>query len=754
MGHSIIAKRVEHISGKEASISAFKTQAEGFQASSVDLRSTLAPLLRHWKLIITIFLLVLTASYGLVKLVPSRYKSTIDILIFDPQQQIDDAVQKRVSPFDVDNTAMNTEIEVMKSKSLALRVVKELGLDKDEEFQPHSRLVVWLERLGLPQVASLYAGRHTASDPDQAGALRADWAAQMLLKNLQVERKQFSYILAISVTSQDPVKSQRLAATIADDYLASQREARQQALQRVASWLKGRLDDLRARVLETEAAIEKLKAKSGLVDAGGKGNVSEQQISDLSAQLSLVRAEVADKGARLEQARRLSESSGHIQEIPEVMASSVISQLRLQQSELSRREADLRSRLGDRHADLIGVRAQLAGINKAINAEADRILGKVKNDYDAAARHEQSLEASLQNLTAVRGNSGDYVELQQLRRVADADRKLYESYLSQFNEISTRQTLQNASGRIVSGATLPDAASFPLPVHVYGFAGSFGAGVGLLLAFLVEHLRTGVKTGAEVERAFGYPVVGLIPLVQPGYWRRRLAHGRLVHTIVDAPRSQFSEAVRTMRIGLRLSNLDRVPKVILITSSIPGEGKSAAAMLLAASSAISGQRTLLMDCDLRRQSISEAFGKKQRGLADILTGTAEVADVTIKDPATDTYVIPAGSTIRNPADLLTSQRMRDVIAQLRDHYDYIVMDASPLLPVVDAVALATLADKILMIVEWIRTPRVSVAEAFKVLRPEAHRVAGIVLNKVDFKRLHTYSGGHRYASIAKYYTNR
>ena len=360
----------------------------------------------------------------------------------------------------------------------------------------------------------------------------------------------------------------------------------------------------------------------------------------------------------------------------------------------------------------------------------------------------------MRSLTGVRGNSDVFLKLQQLRRVADADRKLYESYLSQFNEISQRRTLQDASARIIAPANLPDSPSSPRRTLFYALAGMFGLGGGLLWAFLMEYLQSGVKTGTEVEQSFGYPVVGVIPFVQHGKLRR-IGYDRLLTSIIEAPLSQFSEAVRAMRIGLEISSSDRVPKVMLITSSIPGEGKSTAAMLLAASSANSAHRTMLIDCDLRQQSISEIFGKRQPGLSELLRGTAELMDVISKDPGTKTYLIPAGSMVPNPADLLMSQRMRELITELRGEFDYVVMDFSPLLPVVDALALATMADKILVIVEWSHTPQASIAEAFKVLRPEAHRVAGIVLNKVDLKQSqgYGYSGYYHHRSVEKYFSN-
>jgi succinoglycan biosynthesis transport protein ExoP len=730
-------------------------QAEGPQTASIDLFSMLAAVLRHWKLIIVISVFALITTYGALKLVPSLYKSTAEILIFDPTQQMDEAVQKSVSPFvdPVDNVSMNTEIEVIKSKSLALRVAKELRLDNDPEFQPHSRLSKLAELLRLPRLGWSNDTRQIGEGPKEASAGQLDRAADVLLGRLQADRVLFSYILSISVSSQDPVKAQRLAQTITEDYLASQREARQDAVQRVATWLKERVDNLQSRVLETEASIEKLKAENGIIDAGSS-NVGEQQIAALTAQLMSVRGEVAAERAHLDQARRIIDGNGDIQAIPEFMASGIISRLRQEQEELTWREADLRTKLGEGHAAVTAVRAQLAGINKQMSAEADHVLGNMQDAYEIATQREQSLDASVQRLTASRSNSEVYLKLQQMRRVADADRKLYESYLSQFNEISQRRMLQDASARIIAPATLPSSSSSPRRTLFYVLAGIFGLGGGVLLAFLIEYLQTGVKTGAQVEQSFGYPVVGVIPFVQPRKFRR-IARDRLINTMVDAPLSHFSESVRAMRIGLELSSSDKVPKVILITSALPAEGKSTTAMLLAASSATSGHRTVLVDCDLRQHAISEVFGKNEPGLSELLRGTAELADVTSKDPATNTDLIPAGSIVPNPADLLMSPRMRDLIAQLRDRYDYVVMDASPLLPVIDALALATMVDKILMIVEWNHTPRAIVSEAFKVLRPEAPRIAGIVLNKVDLKQLqgYGYRGGYHYRSFDKYFGN-
>ncbi len=310
--------------------------------------------------------------------------------------------------------------------------------------------------------------------------------------------------------------------------------------------------------------------------------------------------------------------------------------------------------------------------------------------------------------------------------------------------------MQDATSRIISPATLPRAPSSPKRILFYAMGTAGGLGGGFLLAFLLEFLRPGVRTGTEIEQSYGRPVIGIIPLVRERKFRGTSDDG-LVHRIVHDPFSDVGEAVRALRISFELANADA--KVILITSALPGEGKSTAAMLLAASSANAGKRTVLLDCDLHQHSTSNVLQNAHRpGLSELLRGTAELADVLTKDPVTTGYVIPAGSMVPNAADLLMSSRMRDLIAALRKEFDYIVMDTAPLLPVVDALVLTTLADRVLVIVEWSQTPRASISEAFKILRPEAHRIAGIVLNKVDVTQLpgYGYSRSYRYGYGGKY----
>jgi polysaccharide biosynthesis transport protein len=539
-----------------------------------------------------------------------------------------------------------------------------------------------------------------------------------------------------------------LANQIADDYLDQQRKSRIEQMRQVATWLHSHVDELQTRLAATEASIEKLKARTGLTKAvtkeGVESNIAEQRISDLTSELVAVRVDLENKQATFDQARRILESHNDVTNIPEVMASPFISQLRLQQADLLRQQSDLRGALGVHSPAL--VRTHLASIDAAINAEAAHIVSNLKTAYESALRREQSLDASLKKITDELGASPDYVQLQQQTRMAKADSDLYQSYFNQFNYIATRQTYQGPGAQIISPATVPDLPSKPNRSLFYGIGCVLGLGMGLGLAFVLEYFYSGIRTGTEVERKFGYPVLGIIPLVQPAKKHESIEPALLMQKIVDAPLSSLGEAVRAVRVCMGPTNSISGSKVILVTSSIIGEGKSAAAMLLAASNAMSGKTVVLVDCDLRQRTVSKAVGMPGQGLADLLRGGLNsINDVLITGPKGQPHVIPSGSTSASATDLLASADMSGLIALLRERYDRVVLDVAPVLGTVDALALATLVDQIIVVVEWQRTPQDAIGATFKLLERSGHRITGVVLNKVDPKQVRGY--GYGYGSV-------
>lgn len=727
------------------------------EPAPLDIKSLIGGVLRRWKLIVAVPVLAVVAVHFVLRAVPPTYQATVQLLVFDPHQAVPGVTGERpVSAQDFDTVAINTEVDVLKSAVLSRRVVEDLKLYDDPEFQLPPRFSTlpgkaeWLSLWLASQANRLLAGAGLGNDwfpqnpspvtePAFSTEQRVDIATAILRRHIQVDRAPFSYVLAVSTTSRTAQMAQRIATTLIADYLKGQVDAQRKALDQLAMWLEGKLSELKTRVAQTQTQIETLKAASGLTDTG-KGSVKQQQIADLTAQLMVTRADLNEKRARLQQAQQVSTGNGSLLDLPETASSSVLSQLHMQKLLLTQREQQLRAKLGDRHAQVLAVAAQLADVDKEIQDQAAHVIGDLQNSYDIALRREQAVADSLSKLTAVPSDTAAYVKIEQLQRVADADGKLYDAYLTQYNEIVAREALGSTTERVISPAGVPSDPIFPKRSLFYAGAVVLGGMLGVMLGLAASLLQTRVKIGAEAEQMFGFPVIGNIPSLprKKSAWFRANGNRGLIQTVAAEPLSPVKEAIRTIRIGLRLSALDHEPKVILITSALPAEGKSAVAALLAASSAAAGQHTLLIDCDVRGRRVSREFGPEHPGLAELLSGKADLSAVTLRDPDSGCHVIAAGGRMPNPGDTLGSRRMVELMTRLREEYEYIVIDTPPLLSVVDALVLAALADKVLMVIDSSHDHTDSVTEAFRLFRPEARRIAGIAFNKVGPDQLRRY----------------
>lgn len=728
--------------------------------SFTDISSVVGVLLRRWKLIAAMPVVMVTGAIIVLHMIAPQYRSTVSVLVVDPREPENGADTRRLSGLEVDAAAVATEIEVMQSKSLALKVAAAQELDKDPEFTRHGRLAAFLDAMGLGGSTTASASRGAATATDKVSP-ELDRAADELSRRLSVERVQFSYVLSASVMAGSPEKAQRLAAAIANTYLDDQRQARDEAMTKATTWLAGRLDELRSRAASYDAAIQKLKSENGLSDTGAGGNVSQQQISELNAQLAAARADADEKRLRYQQITRAASSNEGLQSIPEVMASSVIQQLKDQQTELSGRVTTLKNKYGDQHPDVITAKSQLDGVNRAIAAEVNRIIGDMKNAYDIAVARQHSVEQSLATLTAASSNAQALVQLQELQRMAAANSALYEGLFNQFNAVDQASSLHTSQARIISPATLPVDAAYPRRRLVLFLVTAASVVFGVAIAFLVEYLASGFKTSTQIEQCLGHPVLGMAPAIRGARRRSAVDRHDILKRLVNEPFSQLSETMRAVSMSVMLSDVDDVPKVMLVTSSVPGEGKSTIALLLAASGALSQQKTVVIDCDLRRKSLSEVFGlRNEPGLVEVLLNGRNAKEMIHHDASTNMSILPGGATVRNSAELFNSRGMHELIAQLRAEYDVVILDTSPLLPVIDTAVLARHCDKLLLVVEWNRTPRMAALQAIKRLQADAARFVGIVVNKVDYARLKSYGYGYgegyhygrHYRTLEKYYS--
>ena len=581
-------------------------------------------------------------------------------------------------------------------------------------------------------------------------------AIKRLQGALDAQRFGRTLVLSVSVTSENPAKAARLANAVADAYVLDQLDARYAAAKRASAWFAERMEALRDQVRQSEEAVAEYRRKHNLVATGRVENatVSEQQLYDLNTKLITARAETAEKRAKYEQAAQVAQRGGNLQAIPDVVRSGTISELRRQQAEVARREADLRAHNGDQHPLVVNARAERRDIDRAISAEVQRILINLKNDYDVAKAGEESLQASLKQISGETGlDSSVGVRLRELERLNAANKALYESFLSRAKSTQEQSAFEERESRVITPATKPLAPSFPKKAVVISLAGVVGLLLGGGGAFALEMLNAGFMSAREIEDKLALPVLGSVVIVSE---KERRVDNKLLDParyLVARPLSRYAESIRSVRVGIQMADVDQRAKVVLLTSSTPQEGKTTLVQSLAFSALRARQKVLLIDGDLRHPSLSKYFGAEHKaGLVDYLTDAASLEDVMVYSGVI--ALMPAGAKSQNPPDLLGSEKMRQFIEKQRANFDYVIVDSPPVGPVIDAKVISNFVDKVIFVVRWQVTPRELVEQSLEYFVSE-RKLAGVILNLVDEEKTprhgrYLHYGGDYYR---KYYQN-
>ncbi|MFK7941975.1 MAG: GumC family protein, partial [Paracoccaceae bacterium] len=561
-----------------------------------------------------------------------------------------------------------------------------------------------------------------------------------------------SDVIALDITADDPVKSALIANTLAELYIVGQLETKFEATRRASSWLSDRLTALKDRVETSEAAVQAYKTKASILRVDADGNVGLQQLADLNTELISARAARAEAEARFAQVeQRLA--NGGIGAAAKIVSSPLVLTLRTQLSELARREAELSTRYGDKHPSMINLRAEVADVRDAVSGEVGKIVETLRNDVAVARVRQETLEAGVADLERKSQRlSRSAVQLRQLEREATAERVIYENFLNRFRQTSEQEALETPDARLLSRATAPLNASHPRKRKAIGIAGAAGLALGLGLVALLESLSNTFRATAEISQRTGLPVLASLP--HAGRRRRR----RLLDYIREKPNSALAEAVRKLRTALFLSNLDAPPRVVAITSSVPGEGKSTTALLLAHMSQQMNKSAIVVDCDIRRPTLCKTMALDTGpGLIGVLDGSAQLEDALRKDPESGLDLLPTVEPVPQAADILSSARFASLIAELRTRYELVVLDTPPILLVSDAAAVGKLADTLVYAVRWDHTPREAASQGLDLLGGLGIRIAGCVATLVSRREEARYAaaqcGFGYYAGRDPYYAD-
>ena len=711
---------------------------------------------RRWQIGGMCLLLTIVAS-ALILNLTKQYTAETSLLIEARQQQvvkIDDVVPNE--PIDLE--AVQSEVQVLRSRGLIGRVVDKLALDANPifnlELKPKSDFALareWVrERLQYAAGAIGLGDVFEPAPPLTAEQTRAEVLDAVLL-HFTVDQEGKSRAIKLSFTSPDPVISASVVNTIADFYITSQLEAKFEARQRAAKWLNERLGDLKEQVKSADTAVDEFRRTAQLTGGGG-GTPAAQQITQLNAQLITARASRAQAEANLHQAQKLVASGADNNSIIQVLQSPTIQALVTQESEIGRRVADLSQTYGDRHPLLAAAKAQLADVQKKIRREEDKVLSAMTGEFAAAQANETTLSQGVASLQAIlaKQNSSE-VKLHALEEEASADHALLDTFLARSKEISPDRSFETTDAEVISTAEVPRLPSFPKTVLMLATAFVLAAGASVLTGIGLERLDDRLRSADQVRTLLGATPLGLVPKVGGGVGSSR----KDPFKAVNKRRSAFSESLLHLHTALMLSNVDTPARVVLMTSSFPGEGKTTVSTTLARTLARNGYKILLIDCDLRRPKAHTHFGVDQNpGLTDLLLSRENPKSAFKQDTESTAVLLPAGREAPNPQTILASAQMRSLIGEMRKHYDLIIINSPPIFAVSDAKILSTIADKTVYVARWGETRRKDVLSGLRQLHEVGADVAGVLLNVVDVSK-HAHYGftnsGLYHGRLSEYY---
>lgn len=661
------------------------------------------------------------------------------------------------------NTAeIDTEVEIMSSKSLLTRVVRAQNLVEDPEFNPHLDTE---GSKGLKAQLSGFVGGLLGKSDDEVvdpfeGLSEEDKAAKIIedttnafSRHVTVSRVGTTFLIDAQVYSVSAQKAADLANAVADQYRVDQLEAKLETTQRATNWLLERVSGLRDEVSQKERSVEAYRSESGLLAAAGT-SLTEQEIASLSAQKIQQEAALNRARARFENVRRAQLSGTGVDSISEVLNNVVISDLKSQQAVVLRRQADLESTLGSRHPDLIRVRSEAADIERAISVEVQKIITTLENEVQSAQDEVSKLNSSIGR---ARGqliqNNRNQVRLNELERDAEASRVLYEDFISRAKETGEQDDLAEADARILSSASVPVSPSSPQTMINLVLGVLLGGMFGVGLAMVAEMFDMHVSSTEDVERKLRAKSIGSIPFISN---RGILGLGKNSPPdfMTANPLSAYAESVRYLRAAIAFSDLDSETKTVAITSSLPNEGKTSLTLSLGRMSAMSGSRTLVIDGDFRRRELTRMVGISPKiGFIEHLFGAGSLEEAIHRDTKSTLDILPLSKTGHTPHDVFGTRAFDELLEELKKHYDSILIDTGPLLLMAEARIVAGKADKTILIVRWRHTSRGAARQSLNLLKNFNADLLGVALNMVNLtSRRHHKDPSASNKAYSKYYS--
>jgi succinoglycan biosynthesis transport protein ExoP len=708
-------------------------------AAAAQLANAISAVRRRSLPLIVCAIAIPLIAFVALKQVTPRYTAE-GSLIYEPTTYNAEVLQSILHEDPMTDAVMASQAVVARSLSIASRLVDRFHLMDDPEFNYTLRPPSLISRAAKalqqvlygafdpvsPSLAAVFAPPAPKAPPTPDEVRHSVELAVQDAINVETLRQ--SHVMSVKFTAENRQLAADAVNAIMDLYITDQLAAKFQAVRSASQWLEARAQELRKEVQATEDKIAAYKARTGLIQ-GVQAGLDTEQISRMTTDLVTAQNDLAQAEAKLDAARGRKGAAAQAAVAPNVV------QMRIQMDTLNAQLQSLLTRLGPNHPDVVSLRNQLRELERAVNSEIGRTVAAADAEVRADKVRVSNLEANLKAAQAqVDKNNQAMIPLNAMQRDADAARTLLQAVLTRVQQTAQQTAIEKPNARVISGALPPPEPSFPKIKILLPAAVVFGIVFGLLVVYLLELADSTFRSGDDVRAVLGLPCFALIPVVRP----RLLGRIRMEDYVVRKPLSPFSEQVRALRAGLWLNSVH--PKIVAITAARPAEAKTTTAMALGRSSAMNGERVLVLDCDVRQPSFGRLMrAEHSRGIVDYLLGQATLDEIIRRDRLTSLDFIPAGTSKANSLGLFMSDAMTECLARLRHDYDLVLLDAPPVFAMTDARIISRIADATLLCVRWRETPRSVVSHSLDLLDEADARVIGVALTRVD-PRAHVRSG--------------
>ncbi len=726
--------------------------------NEIDIRSLIAMIRRQIWLILSVVIGITAITSAAVYSITPKYSATALVFVDTSSKNLLDP-QTSYSAASSDNARVDSEVRILTSNSVLLDVINDQNLVQDPEFGVQTSLT-----------KRILSKLHLSETGGEQGADALSKVLNRFKASISVSRSGLTYLISVTVTSQDPKKAAVLADALVDAYIKQQVQAKISSIVAARDVIQARVSTASQAVVEAEKKLDSyiLDNIDSLQNETGASNLAA-----LRDQLDTLSKESSDDQSRLEIINRSMGSSDF---------ATLVSSLQTEAAAaLQGQWQQVNAELGDvaqNSSRAVDLRAELAKIENSLKEQAQSTANDLRSQINAQEKQSEDLRSQLRSSVLQSDLPPEVLtEIYGLRQSADIARTQYQNLLSRQQELDNLSSLQIADSRIVSRAMVPASPSYPNKQLIFAAALLLSFGLGLGLAFIREHYVGGFTTEEQVESVLHLPLATLTPRESSSSGNEEVKDGTggrtsLANLVVESPLSTFAESIRRVRVaieqaqynkrkaalaaGQSMDHEDGLGTIVMMTSAVPGEGKSTMSLSLARTYAISGKKTLLIDCDLRKPSVHRYLGMEpSSGLVDFLRGSSggsSLANLTVNDPLTGlTVLLGSRRTDFATDELFMGERIAKLLESARRHFDFIILDTPPIEPVVDGLYLARFADVVGYVIKWASTSQQSARRSTNALRANMKDDGSLLAIMNQLERTNLF--GNYYYYYSGYYSD-